>query len=496
MDAPPESDGTTRREFLSRGTAAATVVLLAGGSTVAHEIASAHEAEQKPPAGTADRSQKAVRRETNAADKFGEFSRFQPSFGGPPESDDFLGKLVPGRRDSGLAPVPFHAPDVESLPWKMVDGRKEFHLRCEHVQRELLPGKWFDFFGYNGSIPGPTIEAFQGDKVRFVVHNALPEPTTVHWHGFELPVGEDGVPGLVQDPIKPGKSYVYEFDLHQVGTFFYHSHMPMQEAFGMVGFFIIHPQVAWNPPVDRDFGLLFQNFRIDPNQTIPDSMAMDWNWHTINGRSGPYTTPLVVRHGERVRIRILDFSPQQHHPIHLHGHTFWITGHEGTRIPSSAWIPRNTELIGVAQASDLEFIAFNPGDWLLHCHMVHHMMNHMVRQVGPRIRHDVNLDDYRRIESRPQVPLIHRETAFEVPGYPQMMQGHGFSDAELEKINGRRETRGMRMMWHMAVKGLMTVVRVLPDDLFHLVMQGDQPVKPGQVFDEVMRRSQEKPESP
>lgn len=142
-------------------------------------------------------------------------------------------------------------------------------------------------------------------------------------------MSEDGVPGLTQDPIAPGKTYVYEFDLHQAGTFFYHSHMPMQEAFGMVGLFVVHPHAAFDPPVDRDFGLIFQNFAVPPNQTVPDSMAMEWNWHTINGRSGPYTTPLVCRHGERVRVRLLDFSPMQHHPIHLHGHTFWITGMEG-----------------------------------------------------------------------------------------------------------------------------------------------------------------------
>lgn len=205
--------------------------------------------------------------------------------------------------------------------------------------------------------------------------------------------------------------------------------------------------------------------------------------------SGPYTTRMVCRHGERVRIRILDFSPMQHHPIHIHGHTFWITGHEGTRIPTSAWVPRNTELIAVAQATDFEFIAFNPGDWILHCHMVHHMMNHMVRQVGPRIREGVDLTRYRGdLSSRPQVKFPHTDPGFNVPGYPQMMQGHEMTPEEMQKIDGRREVRGMRHNWHMGVKALMTIVRVLPDDLYDLVMHSDEKLQPGQVFEEIKKR--------
>lgn len=479
----------SRREFLKKGTGA-TLGLIAAGAA-----ADSHSADAAAPLQAAEPDPgKQPKHQGNKA--FNEYSRYKPSFGGPPGSPNYLGKLTPGLRKAGLEPVPLTTPDLGKLPWKMVNGAKEFHLTCEAVRREFLPGYAMNVWGFNGSLPGPTIEAHQGDRVRFVVHNKLPEPTSMHWHGLELPVQEDGVPGLTQDLIPPGETYVYEYDLHQTGTFFYHSHVAMQEAMGMVGFFIIHPRVAYEPTVDRDFGLIFQNFFIAPNQSIADSMKMDWNWHTINGRSGPFTTPLVCRHGERVRVRLLNFSPMQHHPIHLHGHTFWLTGSEGGRIPTSAWIPRNNVVTAVAQAQDFEFIAFNPGDWIFHCHMVHHMMNHMVEQVGPRIRKDSKVDDYLRdLDARPRVKSSLDEPEFKTPGYPQKMQGMNMSPAAMKKINGRRETRGMRKKWHMGVHGLMTVLRVLPDDLYKKVMESDEQVAPGSVFEEIVRRGKKQRQS-
>lgn len=461
------SDIENRRDFLAKGTLVAAGLL--GGTAAAQESAPGkphqHEHLEHPPGHQMD-------------PQFQEYSRFKPSYGGPPGSDTYLGKMVPGRTQAGQAPVPVTSPDLEKLSFTMKGGVKEFHLHPQPVKRELLPGYFMDFYGYNGTMPGPVIEVFQGDRIRVIVHNELPEPTTVHWHGVELPAKEDGVEFLTQDAIPPGKSYTYEFTLHQTGTFFYHSHFAMQEAFGTIGLLIVHPRIAFDPVVDRDFALIFQNFTIRPNQTISDSWAMEWNWHTINGRSGPYTTPLVVRHGERVRIRLLNFSPEQHHPLHFHGHTFWLTGTEAGRIPPSAWIPRNTTLTGVAMVQEIEFIAFNPGDWMLHCHMVHHMMNHMVRQVGPRIREGVTADDYlQNLEVRPPVQFPPTDPGFRVKGYPQNMMG--MNHGEMQKVLNRREVQGLRNGWPMAVEGMMTLVRVLPDELYEKVMNTAQKVAPG-----------------
>jgi manganese oxidase len=211
-----------------------------------------------------------------------EFPRTHAGRGGPVGSATDRGKLVSGYLRPGDPPAPVVMPDLETLKWEEKEGVKEFHLVAEHVRREVLPDQWFDFWGYNGSMPGPLIEATEGDRVRIVVHNKLPEATSMHWHGLEAPIAMDGVPGLTQDPIPPGGMYTYEFELHQTGTFFYHSHGPMQEIIGMVGLFVIHPRAAVEPTVDYDFGLIVQEFAILPLSTVPNTVSEEFNFFTIN----------------------------------------------------------------------------------------------------------------------------------------------------------------------------------------------------------------------
>lgn len=284
--------------------------------------------------------------------------------------------------------LPVSTPDLPKLPYTLDNGVKVFKLNAEPVRTEFLrASKWsdarlVDAWGYNGSVPGPTIEVQEGDRVRIIFTNNLPEPTAPHWHGLELPFNMDGGPGLSQNPIMPGESFTYEFMLHQNGTFFYHSHMPMQEMLGMIGLFIIHPKVPHEPRCDKDFAFVLQGWAILPNNTVPNTLAMEFNWLTMNGKSGPDTTPMIVKQGERVRMRFVNLS-MDHHPIHMHGHQFYVTGTEGGRCPESTWFPHNTAIVGVAQARDVEFVAQFEGDWMVHCHLPHHMMNQMVSMVGP-----------------------------------------------------------------------------------------------------------------
>src|SRR5579875_459419 len=382
-----------------------------------------------------------------------------------PRRDFFKRLLTLGAGASALAhstpakPAPPRVitPDIADLPFTMDGSVKVFHLVAEPVKQTIVPGRTLDLWGFNGSAPGPTIQATEGDRVRIVFENHLPEPTGIHWHGLELPIEMDGVPGLGQKPIAPGGRFVYEFALHQNGTFFYHSHMAMQEMVGLLGGFIIHPRTAWSPPADKDYFIALQEYAVLPNSTVPNSMKMEFNWLTFNGKAGPAATPLIVRQGERVRIRLVNLG-MDHHPIHLHGFTFWETGREGARQPEAIWPRGNTVLVGVAQARDIEFIADRAGDWMFHCHLPHHMMNQMTSVVGPMTRQGEGMPMPELPANANQVPLFPQDAYMEGP----MMA----MDKEVEKP----ETYGLPAGWSGYVGGMMTLVRVLPPEQYQKIM--------------------------
>jgi manganese oxidase len=401
--------------------------------------------------------------------------------------------------------VPVITPDVRDMPWGMEGGVKVFNIEVGHVRTEFIPGRVVDAWGFNGSVPGPTIQVNEGDRVRLNVVNKLPEPFSMHWHGLEIPNDMDGMPGISQDAIPPGESFAYEFTLKQNGTFFYHSHMAMQEMMGLIGLFIIHPRVAHTPRADRDFGLVLQEWALLPNNTIPNSLAMEFNWLTINGKAGPATTPMLVKLGERVRLRIVNLG-MDHHPMHIHGHQFYVTGTEGGRIRTTAVEPGNTVLVGVAQARDVEFVADNPGDWHFHCHLPHHMMNQMASMVGPIMMSHANalrpgtmeggmgiheghaLSDTaapafgraiavgaeaeRQVTNAPLAsmpkpiePLSQAPNAGMFPGYPQDMV------MVMDDLVAKPETYGLRPGWTAGTMGMMTIVRVLTPEMFDTIQQ-------------------------
>ncbi len=281
-----------------------------------------------------------------------------------------------GPRDPRYTPV--RTLNGWTLPWKMVDGAKEFHLVAEEIVHEFGPGSKATCWGYNGSTPGPTIEAVEGDRVRIYVTNRLQEHTTVHWHGLVLPSGMDGVGGLNQPHIKPGETFVYEFTLRQHGSHMYHPHADemTQMAFGMMGLFIIHPRGGEAVAIDRDYAFILHNWALHPGTWRPDpSVMVDFDLWTFNSKVFPAINPIVARTGDRVRIRIGNLS-MWNHPIHLHGVEYVVTGSDGGRWPQSQWRRDVTSIVGVGQMRDIEFTAF-PGDWAFHCHMAHHTMNAM-----------------------------------------------------------------------------------------------------------------------
>ena len=329
---------------------------------------------------------------------------------------------MPGLASDGAAYLPVTTLNGWTLPWRMNNGVKEFHLVAESVVRELAPGMKARLWGYNGQSPGPTIEVVEGDQVRIFVTNKLPEHTSVHWHGQRVPNGMDGVTGLTQKGIEPGQTFVYEFVARRAGTFMYHPHADemTQMAMGMMGMWITHPRQP-NPlisEVQRDFCFLMNAYDIEPGSFTPNIMTMtDFNLWTWNSRVFPGIDSLNVRLNDRVRIRIGNLT-MTNHPIHLHGHEFQVTGTDGGAIPLSARWSEVTTDIAVGQMRQIEFVADEEGDWAFHCHKSHHTMNAMGHKLPTMIG----------VEQADLVKKINRL----VPDYMVMGQ-HGMADmAEME----------------------------------------------------------------
>lgn len=344
-----------------------------------------------------------------------------------------------------------------TLPYTIKDGVKEFHLVAEEIDHEFAPGCRAKCWGYNGSTPGPTIEAVEGDRVRILVTNHLDEHTTIHWHGLILPSGMDGVGGLNQPQIGPDETYAYEFTLKQHGSHMYHPHADemVQLAVGMMGMFVIHPRDGEVVPIDRDYCLLLHNWALHPGTYRPDPAIMqDFDLWTFNSKVFPAIDPVVARTGERVRVRMGNLS-MWNHPIHMHGVQYWVTGSDGGRWPRSQWRSETTEIVGVGQTRDIEFIAV-PGDWAFHCHMAHHTMNAM----GHEIPNPLGVDQ----------TGIDAEIRKMLPGYRAMGQ-HGMAEHQEHTDRGHHPgpentlpmMTGKGPYGNIEMGGMFTTVKVRDD---------------------------------
>lgn len=282
-------------------------------------------------------------------------------------------------------------PDVPDLPYSLQNGVKFFELVAEPVKRELLPGLYINGWGYNGSIPGPTIQVYSGDYVNIRVINHLPEATSVHWHGLDVPNAMDGVPEIEPSPkIGSGEYFDYHFKItDSPGTHMYHTHFnsPIQQMMGLGGALIILNRRSKD--IQRDYFLMVQEFavlglmkgEITPGTYNLDPMSHDFNFFTMNGRSFPYVTPLEVKKGEKIRIRLGNFGHDPH-PIHIHGHQFAVSACDGNIIPAQSRLIKNTINVASGETYDIEFTADNPGNWPFHCHIPHHMSNNMQLTLG------------------------------------------------------------------------------------------------------------------
>ena len=278
-----------------------------------------------------------------------------------------------------------HSPPPEArgdqpLQPRLEAGVKVFDLEAGIARWNILPGVRAAAYTFNGQVPGPRIRVTEGDRVRFNVTNRLPESTTVHWHGLVLPNAMDGPAEVTQEPIKPGETYVYEFTARQAGTFFYHSHdhVDRQQALGLYGALIIDPaQAAASPPYDRELVVLLQEWLHRDGYTFP-AMPMEGalpNFFTINGKSYPATETVHLRVGERLLVRFIGSSSAFIHPMHIHGGPFRIVATDGEPVPEAAQMLKDTVNVAPGERYDVIWEAREPGKWLLHCHINHHVTN-------------------------------------------------------------------------------------------------------------------------
>jgi manganese oxidase len=312
----------------------------------------------------------------------------------PPALTATPGSMTADNPEAAHMMEPISAPNVplateteggQPLTFREENGVKVFELTTKAVQWPILDGTTITAFTYNGTVPGPMIRVTEGDQVRIVVKNELPDATTVHWHGVEVPNAMDGVPGVTQDPIEPGETFTYEFTAKPAGTFMYHSHFEgdVQVSAGLYAPFIIDPEEPEADPPDVDMTLMISESLLRDGQTFaPMPMTgMEPNFFTINGKSFPDSEEITVQKGERVRLRLIAIG-QFIHPMHLHGLPFRIIATDGHLVPEAVQLTKDTVSVAPGERYDIEFIATEPGQWMLHCHILHHTTNDNVEPGG------------------------------------------------------------------------------------------------------------------
>lgn len=271
------------------------------------------------------------------------------------------------------------------LPFKTEGDTKVFELTAKAVKWSILKDVTATAWTYNGTVPGPMIRVTEGDKVRIILKNELLKPTTIHWHGIAVPNSMDGIPDVTQKPVQPGETFTYEFVAKPAGSYMYHSHYEgdVQVSAGLYAPFIIDPKEPVTPKPDIDVNLMISEWLIKNGNTFAamPMAGMEPNYFTFNGKAFPDTETINVKKGQLVRLRLMGIG-QLAHPIHLHGFAFKIVATDGHPVPEAAQLTKDTVSVSPGERYDIEFVASETGQWMLHCHILHHTTNDNVEPGG------------------------------------------------------------------------------------------------------------------
>jgi FtsP/CotA-like multicopper oxidase with cupredoxin domain len=286
-----------------------------------------------------------------------------------------------------LYKAPPDAKGDQVLEPRVENGIKVFDIEASIIRWNILPDVAVEAYAYNHQVPGPRLQLTEGDRVRINFHNALPESTTVHWHGLIVPNEMDGPAKVTQDPVPPGGSYTYEFDVAQSGTYFYHSHdhPDRQQALGLYGALLIAPMdPSAEAKADLDYTIQLQEWLKREGLTYP-AMLMEGalpNYFTINGKAYPSTDTVAMKVGQTIKLRFIGTNNNFVHPMHVHGGPFQVVAVDGVTLNDSAKYRADTVNVGPGQRYDVVWTARKPGKWLVHCHIPHHTANNNVEEKG------------------------------------------------------------------------------------------------------------------
>ena len=277
-------------------------------------------------------------------------------------SEDMTADEMDAMHEAGVKsfPAPTEGLGGQPLEYEMDGDVKVFKLTCQVVNWEYAPGERTEAWTYNGVVPGPEIRVTEGDKVRVIVTNELPESTAVHFHGLVVPNAMDGVPFITQPPIKPGETFTYEFQIREgnAGSHMYHSHhnSAVQVTKGLLGAFIVEPKdPSTRPAYDVEYTMILNDGPI--------------GGYTLNGKSFPATQPLYAKKGQRVLVRFMN-EGLMIHPMHLHGMPQQVIAQDGYLLPQ----PYMCDTLNIApgQRFDVIIEATEVGVWAFHCHILSH----------------------------------------------------------------------------------------------------------------------------
>jgi len=243
------------------------------------------------------------------------------------------------------------------VPELQADGTKEWQITASVIQWETEPGTVREAYAYNGTVPGPQLRAEVGDRVRIILLNELPEPTTIHFHGLLVPNAMDGVPVITQPAVMPGESFTYEFTIRNGGSHMYHSHFMAdhQVPMGLLGAFVVTDPSATNEPAaDIDYTMILNDGPLG---------------FTLNGKGFPATEPIVAELGQTIRVRYMN-EGLQIHPMHLHGIPQLVIAKDGYLLPDPHF--EDTVLVAPGERVDVLVEATELGAWAFHCHILTH----------------------------------------------------------------------------------------------------------------------------